>query len=88
MIQEWYKNKYCGLAIEFKRTGEKVSKADGTLRKNDHLKKQYDYLMALQNRDWLAVFVCGVENAKQVIKLYLEGAELEKINPFVYPKIK
>src|SRR6056300_761058 len=34
MIQEWYKDKFCGLAIEFKRTGVKVSKADGTLRKD------------------------------------------------------
>jgi hypothetical protein len=87
MIQEWYKDKFCGLAIEFKRTGVKVSKADGTLRKDDHLKKQLSYIMALRSRCWLACFVSGVENAKEVIKLYLEGDSLEKINKKIYPKI-
>ena len=26
MMQEWFQDKFCGLAIEFKRTGEKIFK--------------------------------------------------------------
>ena len=89
MVQEWFLDKFCGLAIEFKKTGVKVSKKDGTLRKDQHLEEQLQYLVALRNRYWLAGFVCGVENAKAVIKAYLEASpqSLATINKFIYPKI-
>ena len=86
IIQEWYKDKYCGLAIEFKKTDVKVSKTDGTLRKNDHLQKQYNYLMALQSRCYFAVFVSGLDNAKEVIKTYLAGGDLKKLYKIIFPK--
>jgi len=89
ILQEWFLDKYCGLAIEFKRTGEKVAKLDGTLRKNEHLQRQLEYLTALKKRYYIAGFVCGVENAKKVISAYLEANSnsLGIINKYLYPKI-
>lgn len=89
MFQEWFKDKYCGLAIEFKRTGEVVSKKDGTLRKNDHLSEQLAYLIGLKERYYVAGFVCGLENAKKVITAYLEADSnsIETINKYMYPKM-
>jgi len=90
MIQEWFLDKYCGLAIEFKKTNADIFKKDGHLKKSEHTGRQLEYLIALSNRFWLAGFVCGVENAKAVIKAYLEAdsKSLETINKYIYPKIK
>ena len=89
MFQEWFLDKYCGLAIEFKRTGEKVAKLDGTLRKNKHLEEQLEYLTGLKERYYIAGFVIGPEDAKKVISAYLEAGpnSLEIINKYIYPKI-
>lgn len=93
MLQEWYKDKFCGLAIEFKRTGEeilyKAGNRKGTLKNNDHLKEQFDYLEELRARYWLSGFVVGLEAAKVVVKNYLEAGpnSLEIINKIIYPKI-
>jgi len=89
MIQEWFLDKYCGLAIEFKKTNADIFKKDGNLKKSEHTARQLEYLIALKNRYWLAGFVCGVENAKAVIKAYLEANDnsLATINKFIYPKI-
>jgi len=95
MFQEWYKDKYCGLAIEFKRTGVFVTyqtpKAKKGLFKadNDHLMEQLNYIVSLKEREWLAGFVCGLENAKKVIAAYMEAGpnSLGIINQFIYPKI-
>lgn len=87
MIQEWYKDIYCGLAIEFKKFDVTIN--DTVVSKDKHLQEQYNYLMALRNRGWMAVFVCGEQNAKSVIKYYLEAGanSIRIINQFVYPKI-
>ena len=89
MFQEWFGDRFCGLAIEFKRTGETVFKKDGTLKKDDHLKEQLEYLIELRNRYWLAVFVSGIESAKIVIKAYLEANSnsIATINQHASPKI-
>lgn len=95
MFQEWYKDKYCGLAIEFKRTGEyltyQIGPNKGSFKKDDtHLMEQLNYIIALKDRDWLAGFVVGVEAAKKVISAYMEAGpkSLGVINQFIYPKIK
>jgi len=90
ILQEWYLDKYCGLAIEFKKTGVKVSKKDGTLRANKHLQEQLEYLTALKERYYVAGFVCGINNAKKVIEAYLkaDSSSLATINKYIYPKIK
>lgn len=89
IFQEWFLDKYCGLAIEFKKTGIKVSKKDGTLRKDEHLEEQLEYIVALKERYYIAGFVCGLESAKKVISAYLEANSnsLEIINEFIYPKM-
>ncbi len=90
IFQEWYLDKYCGLAIEFKRTGEKVDKLDGTLKKNEHLEEQFAYLIALTERHYIAGFVIGIEAAKKVIAAYMAASpnSLAIINQFTYPKVK
>lgn len=89
ILQEWFLDKYCGLAIEFKRTGEVVSNKDGSLRKSDHLLRQLEYLIALKERYYIAGFVVGLEPAKKVISAYLSAGptSLAIINNFIYPKI-
>ena len=95
MFQEWYKDKYCGLAIEFKRTGEYIISQKGPNKgkfksDNDHLMEQLNYIVALKEREWLAGFVIGLENAKIVISAYMEAGSnsLNKIDKLIYPKIK
>lgn len=83
MFQEWYKDKYCGLAIEFKAKGEELLNEKGKLR-NEHLTEQQNYLVALRERCWFAVFVCGFDNAKKVIDCYMEGGDLSKLNSIIY----
>lgn len=89
IMQEWFLDKYCGLAIEFKRTGVSVTKKDGTLKKDKHLEEQLEYLIELRERFYVAGFVCGLESAKKVISAYLEANKksIETINKFIYPKI-
>ena len=62
---------YCGLAIEFKKKGVVVKNKDGSLRKDKHLKEQYDYLLELQEQGWFACFAVGVLEAKNIIQKYL-----------------
>ena len=88
IFQEWFKDKFCGLAIEFKKTGVVVENKDGSLRSCEHLESQLAYLLALRERCYVAVFCCGLQAAKAVIAAYLEGGEnsINIINQFAYPK--
>ena len=87
LFQQWYGDRFCGLAIEFKRTGVKVLNLKNQ-PKNEHIIEQLAYLISLQERCYFAVFVSGLENAKKVIDCYLEGRNLEMLNNIIYPKIK
>ncbi len=84
MFQVWYKDDYCGLAIEFKKTGINVPKMCLT---EEHFKEQLEYLLALRGVQWLAVFVAGIEDAKKVIAAYMEANEnsIETIKKHSYP---
>lgn len=84
-FDEWYKDIYCGLAIEFKKTNVKIN--DYTVQKDPHLKEQLRYLQELRARGRLAIFVCGLENAKIVLKQYLEAGpmSLKIIQDHSYP---
>lgn len=88
MIQEWFQNLYCGLAIEFKKYDVEIN--DYVISKSEHLKRQAAYLNDLRERCWIAVFVSGEENCKAVIDLYLKGTlnSLGLMNAYVWPKIK
>lgn len=92
MFQEWYKNLYCGLAIEFKKIGTILneSKFKGRSKEAKHLREQRDYIMGLRSRGHIAGFVCGRLNAEKVIKHYLEAGpqSLKVINQLIYPKMK
>jgi len=89
ILQEWFLDKYCGLAIEFKKTGEKVCKLNGELKKNDHLEEQLEYILALRERYYIAGFVCGLDAAKIVISAYLEAnsTSLQTIDKHIYPPL-
>lgn len=84
MFQEWYKDTFCGLAIEFKRTGINVPRM---VLHDEHFKEQLTYLIDLRERQWLAVFVAGIDNAKRVISAYMEAGEnsIETIKKYSYP---
>ena len=83
---EWYKDIYCALVIEFKKTGTVINQH--AIDNDKHLKEQFEYLMELRARGRLAVFVSGLENAKIVIKHYLEAGpmSLKIIEAHSWPK--
>lgn len=97
MFQEWLFDHYCGLAIEFKRTGESVTLKDGSLitagKKGQHLKEQLEYIKGLRSKRWVAGFVIGIEDAKKVISAYLSpndnptDSPLRIIDKYIYPKL-
>src|SRR6476660_232593 len=45
-----------GLAIELKKPGTKIYKADGTIYADQHLREQADMLQALRDRGYAAYF--------------------------------
>lgn len=63
------KGVYNGLAIELKKEGTRIFKRDGSPA-SDHIKEQADYLWQLQERDWLAVFCVGLDEAIAIIDSY------------------
>lgn len=78
---------YHGLCLEIKKDGEKVYKKDGSLRRQmvkvknkygivvgeyNHLQKQHDCLLALNNRGYFARFVIGYDKAIQAIDWYMQ----------------
>ena len=65
------KGMWHGLFIELKAEGVSVFNQDGTLKAGEHLKEQYDMLMALSDRNYLATFAVGFDQAKQLIDTYL-----------------
>ena len=62
---------YKALFIELKRTGERIYKKDGSLRKNEHIEEQAEMLQELNNRGYKAVFAIGFKEAKNVVDNYL-----------------
>jgi len=64
------KRGYHGLFIELKRTGEVITKKDGTL-KTEHLKEQSKMISNLAQKGYCARFCIGFAEAKKVIDWYL-----------------
>ncbi len=64
---------YTGLAIEFKKTGEKIKRKDGKLLKKEHLSNQNMMLLRFQSEKWLAGFCIGKFNAYETISNYLNS---------------
>lgn len=92
MFQEWYKDLFCGLGIEFKKTGYNLnaSKFEGNSKEARHLRDQLEYINGLRARSWIAGFVVGRYAAEKVIQHYFEAGpeSLTIINQFIYPKMK
>lgn len=91
MFQEWFSDKWCGLAIEFKKHNNKPYYKNGQFKSNDkHLCEQLEYINNLRERFWFAGFVCGYEDAIKVIDWYMEGdiTTINKINHLIYPRMK
>jgi hypothetical protein len=63
--------KYHGLFIEIKAEGTRVFKKNGQIA-DEHLKEQYDMLLELESRGYMAEFAVGFDQAKQLIDKYLK----------------
>lgn len=61
---------YRGLVLELKDKGVTVFKKDGTLRKDDHLRDQLDWIHWFRELGCIADFAIGFEDAKQKIDNY------------------
>ena len=67
------------LMLEIKAENASPFKKDGSLKKNQHLEEQGEMLRKLWRRDYLAVFVVGFDQAKQVIENYLGEPKRKEI---------
>lgn len=61
---------YAGLFIELKKTGERLTKEDGTYA-SEHIKEQADMLNRLSAIGYKAVFAIGYDEAVRITKAYL-----------------
>jgi len=71
IIYESRKGKH-GLFLELKKTGTVLFNRDGSLRKNEHLKAQYDMIEKLRAKGYESHFAVGFEGAKFIIDRYLK----------------
>ena len=62
---------YCGLFLELKKPGVKIYTQKGELVANEHIREQAEMLEQLRHRDYKAEFVCGFNEATNVIDKYL-----------------
>ncbi len=63
--------KYHGLCIELKT--ETPFKKDGTIKSNDHLKKQWDSICEMKSKGYYACFSWDFLSTIKLIKNYLKG---------------
>lgn len=61
---------YKGLFIELKKDCEKLLKKDGSFL-NEHIFEQYNMILELNKRGYLAMFCIGFDKAKDAIDQYL-----------------
>lgn len=62
---------YAGLFLELKAEGVSVLKKDGTLRKDDHLMEQFNFMKSLIKNGYKANFAIGFDDAIKQIEGYL-----------------
>ncbi len=68
---------FYGLFLELKREGTRISKKDGSLVSDEHIREQAAVLEELRNRGYKAEFAVGFEEAKKIIDNYLGGVKNE-----------
>lgn len=62
---------YFGLYLELKAEGNSPFKKDGTLKKDQHLEEQNEYLQILRRKGYKAEFATGLGEAIRIIDDYL-----------------
>ena len=62
---------FAGLFVELKRPSERIFKKDGSLVANEHIKDQYEVIMRLRERGYMAEFAIGYDMAVRIIDHYL-----------------
>ena len=85
MFQEWFKDIFCGLAIEFKPITTKLTMK--IILADDHLSEQWEYIQLLRQRGHIAGFCSGKYFARKVLDAYLEANDrsLKIINHYLFP---
>ena len=66
-------NYYAGLYLELKAEGNSPFKKDGSLKKDQHLEEQNEYLRTLRLKGYKAEFAVGFDEAIEKIENYLKG---------------
>ena len=66
-------NKFHGLCIELKKTGEKLFKRDRITFRSDHLQEQATVLERLEAKGYYACFCLGYESAIHTIQDYMSN---------------
>lgn len=64
---------YIGLALEIKREGVRVKKADGSMVADSHIRDQAATLQKLARKGYYAAFGIGVRDCIKLIDQYLSG---------------
>ena len=67
------KGGFVGLMIELKSETAPLYKADGTLRKSQHLEEQAQYGKDLEERGWCFSFARGLDEAIRLVDNYMKG---------------
>lgn len=65
-------DKYHGLFLELKKDGTRIKKRDGDWA-SPHIAEQAEVLERLRQEGYMAEFVVGFEEAKELINVYLGG---------------
>lgn len=64
---------YHGLAIELKKEGTKITRRDGHLIADEHVREQAEVLQRFLDQGYQAGFSIGFEQAKKAIDTYLNS---------------
>ena len=70
---------YCGLALEIKKPGIRLKKADGSWA-NDHFREQADMLSELSKHHYAGAFAIGYDEAVDIIECYLAARPLPTVD--------
>lgn len=77
---------FSGLAIELKRTGEKLTNKQGSL-KTKHLKRQLLMLEKLKSFGWATSFAIGSERAIKIVDAYF-AADVVELSALCFPGLR
>jgi len=64
---------YKGLMLELKKDRNEIYTKKGELRQNEHITEQKKTLDLLNSKGYLALFACGIDEAKTIIDKYLKN---------------